>query len=266
MQEHESSEVIESNEQFIAAWKRFARGFPGAEVGDLPGLALAIAGVQMPMFNTIFLSSPARDIGDLVERAGTAIERGRRRGVGFLVSACDEWVGDLGAAREALAGLGLKLMMETTGMVTDELLPPRRPAPPGLEIRPIEDAAGREALSDLNCAAYGLALELGRASFAREMVWGSDVFGQLGFVDGQPVSSTAVYIVDNRLYVAFVATHADFRGRGYAEAVMRRALEVASEKTGLRRTVLHATEMGRPVYAAMGYRAVTRFTWYSPAS
>jgi hypothetical protein len=32
----------------------------------------------------------------------------------------------------------------------------------------------------------------------------------------------------------------------------------------LRRTVLHATADGYPVYLSMGYRAVTRFTMFVP--
>ena len=37
---------------------------------------------------------------------------------------------------------------------------------------------------------------------------------------------------------------------------MRRSLEVAARRHGMRPTVLHATEAGRPVYARMGYRTI----------
>ena len=41
--------------------------------------------------------------------------------------------------------------------------------------------------------------------------------------------------------------------RGYAEAVMRHALDVARQRHGDVRSVLRATEAGRPIYERMGY-------------
>jgi GNAT superfamily N-acetyltransferase len=45
-----------------------------------------------------------------------------------------------------------------------------------------------------------------------------------------------------------VATTPDARRKGYGEAVVRHALQTAHEATGIRRTVLHATEDGYPIY------------------
>jgi predicted acetyltransferase len=68
--------------------------------------------------------------------------------------------------------------------------------------------------------------------------------------------------IDNALYVAWVATAREYRRRGLAELVMRHSLDAAERSTGLQRTILHATEEGRPVYQRMGYRPICIFpTW-----
>jgi len=70
---------------------------------------------------------------------------------------------------------------------------------------------------------------------------------------------------DGLIYVALVATLPEYRRRGYAEAVMRKALGEASRAHGVERTVLHASDMGFPVYRDMGYRTVRKFDLYGEA-
>ena len=60
-----------------------------------------------------------------------------------------------------------------------------------------------------------------------------------------------------------VASAATEMNKGYAEAVIRHSLARAVAATGLRRTVLHATQAGQPLYTSMGYRPTSRFTMYA---
>jgi len=62
--------------------------------------------------------------------------------------------------------------------------------------------------------------------------------------------------------VALVATHPAYQKRGFAEAAMRRALTIAEERHGSRPTFLHASDAGRPIYARMGYEAVSSHTCF----
>ena len=55
--------------------------------------------------------------------------------------------------------------------------------------------------------------------------------------------------------VWWVATAPDARGRGLASGLMRRALADGRER-GARHPTLQATEVGRPVYERLGYRAL----------
>jgi ribosomal protein S18 acetylase RimI-like enzyme len=60
-----------------------------------------------------------------------------------------------------------------------------------------------------------------------------------------------------------VATLPAFQRRGFAEALMRRAIAGARAETGIETTVLQSTPAGMPLYRALGYRPVTRFQVYA---
>jgi ribosomal protein S18 acetylase RimI-like enzyme len=105
--------------------------------------------------------------------------------------------------------------------------------------------------------------ELGR-HLAMTSLWPGDAYAYLGEMNGVAVTCAATLPVDGRLYVAWVATRPEHHRKGYAEAVMRHSLRVASDATGLQRTVLHATDAGLPVYEAMGYVVTSRFGMYAP--
>jgi GNAT superfamily N-acetyltransferase len=69
--------------------------------------------------------------------------------------------------------------------------------------------------------------------------------------------------IHGSLHVMCVATLPEWQRRGYAEAAIRYSLEDASRTTGLKRTTLHATEAGRPVYERMGYHETATFIAYT---
>ncbi|MDI1482712.1 GNAT family N-acetyltransferase [Polyangium sp. y55x31] len=264
MSQHErNDEIVESVDQMIRMWSIFAGRFPDAKVEALPGITVTLSGTPMVFVNLIHLSSPVRDRDDLTERCRMAIAYGKASGAPWLFSACDPWLGDPEVAEEVLSGLGLTRQLGTKGMVTDTLLPPQRSLPAELEIRRVNDEETRYALSDLNMLSYGMPIPLGRDAIGRSSYWHDSFYAYVGFVNGEPVSCTLTSPVDGRLYVAWVATHPDHRRKGYGDAVMRRSLEEARAATGLRRTVLHATDMGYPVYEAMGYHSVVGFSWYA---
>ncbi|HEX8109040.1 MAG TPA: GNAT family N-acetyltransferase [Kofleriaceae bacterium] len=259
------TELEESNRQFVEAWRLFARAASGGIIESRDGLEIAFAGLALPLVNMMFLSSPVRDAGDLRRRLDAAATFGRSRGVPWMFTLCEDWL-PADAAAEApaiLAAAGLAPMTAATGMVADELAPPRRAAPPALDLRSADGTAAYRELSDLNMIAYSMPVEWGHEAFAREGLFrGGDIWPDIGYLDGTAVSTSTTALVDGRLYVMMVATAADHRNRGYAEAVMRRSLARAEAATGIRRTVLHASPAGAPLYAAMGYRSTGRFTMY----
>ncbi len=118
-------------------------------------------------------------------------------------------------------------------------------------------------MGTLNAMAYGMPVESDRGGDFNEAIFGPEAYGVVGRLEGKPVTCGATFVVDERLYVGYVATLPEHQRRGYAEAVMRRSLEEAARERGWRRSVLHATEAGRPVYAKMGHRGVEQYTLYA---
>ncbi|RWX34209.1 GNAT family N-acetyltransferase [Rhizobium leguminosarum] len=85
-------------------------------------------------------------------------------------------------------------------------------------------------------------------------LWRNEAYAYLGIYRGEPVSAAASIQTYGRLFLALVATRPDMQRKGFGEATVRKALYEGSRATGIKRSVLHATEVGRPVYERIGYR------------
>ena len=93
-------------------------------------------------------------------------------------------------------------------------------------------------------------------------LWRAPNHGFLLYENGGTVAAGSVTFAEGVSYVGWMATRAEFRGRGYAEAILRHMDEFMRRKYGVKESVLHATEMGRPIYERMGYRTVDEFAAY----
>ncbi len=251
--------LLESNAQVIGAWKQFARRATSGVVFERDGLAVTFANSPMPIVNAQFLSSPAPDAADFERRVAAACAYAKGVGLPWIFSVCNEWAPP--EAVSIVTAAGLAVMMPWTGMVAEALAPPARPMPL-LDIRPTyNDAQAQHDVMALNAAAYGMPVEP-MLTMNSPGMWTAEMYGRVGYVDGVAVSTATTFAVDGVLYVALVATHPGHQKKGYAEALMRASLEAAASATGLTRTVLHATEAGRPVYTRMGYQPTSTFTCF----
>ncbi len=262
MTQHELIE--ESNRQFAGAWSRFAEPIPGAEIRDVDGLRIVNPNVPLFILNGAFLTSPLRDAADARRRAQAAVACFDDGAHGWVLPVCREWAAnDPGEQFAAvLREAGLQTLMVLMGMSAEELAPARYPPPPELDIRLVTTVEQSAALAELNCVANHMPAAIG-ASIALPGYWSAPRFGYLGYVNGEPVAAGAVIEVQGVAYVGWMATAEDHRGKGYAEAIIRRALEAERRRTGITRTILHATAMGEPVYRRLGYRTHTVFTCWA---
>ena len=156
---------------------------------------------------------------------------------------------------QVLDDCGLVQIMTLTGMKTARLTPEAEGRAADLTKMVAADEAACASMLDINGVAYGMDLEAGKALLGAEF-WRSHV-PVVGYAGGAPVSCAAVLMVDGLRYVAMVATDPAHQRRGFAESVMRRALDIAADRFGDSPTVLHATDAGKPVYARMGYTEVS---------
>jgi GNAT superfamily N-acetyltransferase len=258
------SEIRESNEQYIASAAMFCTNFPWAEVVELPGLVAEWCNTALPFCNTIFLTKPVIDLADLRSRVAALAGYLARKEKPPLLCVCEKWIPEAlrSDAGSLLGEIGLQAAMTITGMAASELPPPARTSSV-LEFRRADTEETRTHLADVNAAAYGLPVEPLREALALPDIWTDEFAGYVAYAEGRPIAAAGAMALRGCLHVMCVATIPECRRRGYAEAVIRHALEEMSGATGFSRTSLHATEAGLPAYLRMGYRETAKFIAYT---
>ncbi|HEY3184728.1 MAG TPA: GNAT family N-acetyltransferase [Gaiellaceae bacterium] len=130
-------------------------------------------------------------------------------------------------------------------------------APVDAEIRQVRSHADIDAWHEIYCEVLG-ADARGRGDWhAVHEALGPGGEGSLvlyvAHVDGSPAATGGVYFDQGWAGLYCFATRERMRGRGLASALVHASHEAARAR-GIERALLQATPMGRPVYAAAGYR------------
>ncbi len=247
---------------FIEAWKLIVGRLPGSKIEHAGGLATMLGHVPLPFFNFSVVDRPLVDEADLRAVLAEARKRAATCEHGSMLGLCDTWAP--AAWEQVIAEEGFARAMDTTWMATEQLLPPRR-ALPALEFRRAVDVATARDLATINAYAYAMPAELFECLFNLHL-WREDSYGYVGYADGRAVTAAATFPVAGTVYVALVATMPDAHGNGYADAVMRHAIAQGQQGMGLSRVTLHATDMGQPVYRAMGFEAGSKVVVLVPSN
>jgi ribosomal protein S18 acetylase RimI-like enzyme len=233
-------------------------------VVDTPEVFIASANVPWTLMNGAFLAAPVETEAALERAVASAARYFASRKIGWAFLLCEDWVAPALRPRIApvLEAYGAKRLIATIGMVAERVAPPVRPLPQ-LEIHHATSPEEVRHIADLNAMVYAAPLEMARESLGIPAVYQQgDCRGYVGYVDGKPVTVGTVTRVGGAAYIGTVATLAEYRQRGYAEALMRQSLEDARKLWGLERTVLHASDAGHALYKQMGYRDVATFGFY----
>ena len=254
----------EIEENLREALAVFARTGAGGVSEELAGVAVTCSGIQFSMFNSAVLTAPVPSAGDLearIHRAGTFFHR---RGFSWSFWICQGWLDKdvRGVVGDVFHRNGLHLVVELPGMAAERLPPPRR-ALPRLEFRRVTDAVTRADFNRIMSIAFGIPFPIARAVYECERTWESAFTGWLGYLDDLPVTSTATLITGSVAGVYAVSTLPTHHRKGYAEAVMRQALEHIRRTTGIERSVLQSSEAGYSLYQKMGYRTVVRYAVFA---
>src|SRR5262249_43045947 len=93
-------------------------------------------------------------------------------------------------------------------------------------------------------------------------MWEAPNHGFLLYVEGEAVASGSASFATGASYIGWMATDAEHRGRGYAEAILRYMDAFMRRRYGVTESVLHATELGRPVYERVGFGVVDDIVGY----
>ena len=132
----------------------------------------------------------------------------------------------------------------------------------GLTFEPVRDPRTRRIIVEVNFRAYRETPPAGLYGLDDAAVWNQASYGVIGFAGREPVTSSAVFLLDDCFYVGWVATVPQHKRKGFASAVMRESLAAASRDHGWKRSVLHASTAGRGIYERMGFRAVASHALY----
>ncbi len=215
--------------------------------------AFVLSGTPCSFFNVWAPLTEGGDLRKVSEAASKLVP-----GVPCLGVTDEAWLSEA-----KLLDAGMRRNMSLTGMTApSKLLPPLHPLPAELDIRRITTDRESALVGAINARAYHMPEEW-FAMMATMSFWppGTQVF--IGFVGEEAVATTVVFPMDpNILYVAWVACEKQHRRKGYAGAVLRRAVECAGERS----IVLHASDAGRPLYALMGFAETSRLVLLEPCT
>lgn len=235
----------------IDAFGLMVSRFPGHKIEHSGSVATLFADVPLSFFNMSILDRPLMEAAVFLDALALARSRAKAYRHPSLVGLCAAWAPS--NWEDLTAEAGLRPALNMTGMAADCLLPARR-EPPVLEYRLASDAAPARDLARISALAYGMPVEEFEC-VAHPLLWKGNMFGVVGYAEGRAVTCAAAFPVADTIYVAFVATLPEAFGKGYAEAAMRRAIELAQAAVGQRRIWLHASDAGRPLYHSMGFES-----------
>ena len=172
---------------------------------------------------------------------------------------------DSGLRRRAQAifhGQGLGLASRMPAMMAERLAPPARTLPV-LEVRQVADAPTRLAFCHIVAASFRIPFEWCRELYEPEAPWRGGFAGYVGYADGEPVTSAAIMRAAGVAGLYCVGTLPGQERNGYAETIVRCALDEARHAFGDEPAVLESTAAGLPLYQRMGFDTVTHFSVFS---
>lgn len=245
--------IQESHDQYRLAWELMAQSSDRGFVANQDGLGLAISGTPVPMLNVAFVRQPPVTLKDLLYLASRATSQFEKLGVPGMITLPSSWIPPGG--RVALESAGLAAQFNVMGMRTARLHEPSRKK---IEILQINGSDAAEVLARVNGEAYEMPEPLWRA-LAMPKLWTHTVRAYAVNEDDGPAAVGGAVTQAGISYVMWMATRERSRGKGYAQAIIHRIWEDARVQDGAKFTVLHATAMGRPIYAKLGYTAVSEF-------
>jgi GNAT superfamily N-acetyltransferase len=215
---------------------------PDAELFERDGVVAEIfpSAPDRSVFNSVFYEESEPLIALLDEVAAAYRDAG--------VRAWTVWAPEAdGAAAEALKAAGHKLDAKPRDMAMALRELPAREPDPELAAREQYDLA---TMARINEVAYGYA-EGAFAPVERSPM--PDLRVYFADLDGEPVSTLAIWAHMGDALVAWVAPLPEARGRGLSTRLLALALEDARDQ-GLETSTLQATKLGLPIYAKLGYR------------
>jgi hypothetical protein len=232
---------------------------PSACLYESNGIWIACLGVAFQMFNTVFLNEHVESESDFRQRIAAGARFMSARGLPWSFWLCEDWLAP--ALRRKAAKIceqnGLRLASEMPGMVTERMRSPIR-ALPLFELTRVTSENQRRDFCGVGSTCFRVPRHWFEEVFDHGMIRRPDFEAYIGYRNGEPIASAATVTSNGVIGVYNVAVFPEYQNQGYGEAVMRRAVQLASERTGLDRVILQSTRQALRLYERIGFSAVTR--------
>ena len=254
-------ETVERN--LREAMQCYAYCSPQGEVREVAGAVIASSGIDYSVFNSVMFTSPIESVADLSERITHAEVHFKARGLGWSCWLCEDLLAPAvqKAMRQFFASRRMKAAAQPPGMYADRIWPRER-QPARMQIRRVEDDRTRYDFADVASVVFALPFPISEKIYVSESTWRSKMTGWVGYESERAVCIVATVVSAAAVGIYSLATVPHYQRHGYAETVMRHALEEAHRETGIERSILQTTKAGIGLYKRMGYRAVTNFSVY----
>jgi ribosomal protein S18 acetylase RimI-like enzyme len=229
------------------------------------GLTLITSPVAFSVFNIALLDEPVADVDGEIERRIHIAARhfdSQHRPWSFWI--CEHWLGARTSRRlhRAMKDAGLDLLVESPGMEIEDFSEfPQRPLPL-LDCRRVSDDETRAAFRRIVEVCFQIPHDVARIIYDDPTRWEFPLEVWLGYAGGEAIASTAIMQSNVTIGIYSVATLPAYRARGYAEALMRHAVQDARDRGGAGPIVLQSSPMGAELYRKLGFTRTTRFFIY----
>lgn len=227
---------------------------PDAIVRRGPGYrVISIPSIPINLANAVWFDGPDEDaILEDLPASLAEIEASGRPPVAIVRE------GETPRVHEEARRLGLTLEERMPGMAVDSRTFRPPPPIPGVEMLA---AGGDPALLDTALDVTTRGFEVPREWFASLFATGMRADGLelwLAYVDGEPVSTSLGIVRGDAVGIFDVATPPEHRRKGYGALVTTHAV-AAGFDAGASFAYLQSSDMGFPIYEALGFRTVTTY-------
>jgi ribosomal protein S18 acetylase RimI-like enzyme len=222
---------------------------------------VASSGLNVAVFNSAMLTEPTANLESPIDVVDVHF---RSRGLGWTFWVCENLLPlELRDWRmgHVFRSKGMTRIAEAPGMYAECLLPPTRP-PARMTFARVTTERARLEFAHIASVVFALPFETSRRIYGAPALWQPPSYGWIGYFEGKPVSVVTIVIAGDAIGVYSLGTLPQHQKRGFAETLLRHAVDEARRETAIDRTVLQATMQGFNLYIRMGYRVVTRFSIY----
>jgi hypothetical protein len=233
-----------------ATWSLLGRT-SGADVGGSPACPFVATGIPVAFFNGVYHTGRVDDPDAVVAEAVDFMDR---RSVPWLL-----WVRE--GVDDALLDAGRRAGLRDAGGPPGMVLPSigRVPARPvGFEVEVVEGPSGADVFREVTAAGFEMPMELVRQFIAAETFAAPEIVAVVGSVEGIAVSAALACTSGTTVGIYNVATLTEHRRCGYGAAITWAAIEAGAARGG-DHAALQASELGAPVYRAMGFVDIGRY-------